>query len=240
MTRLAAKLERGDYLGAYRQYQRLIDRRLEFAALDATDRAARMALRSIQSAMSGAGLSRLGKGLSSASDLSSGRGVHRREGNSFSASGTVFIRSRSERSRGAIEAYTQGANIRPVRGRWLWIPTDAIPSRAGRYRMTPELFRSQGLEQKIGKLILLKNVDGRPLFAVENVGISLAGKPRSAGSLTKRGEPRKGQVKRQLVIAFIGIPRTNRAARVDVPAIMQQAQAALPALLTDAIKRSAE
>lgn len=238
MPRLAAKIDRADYAGPFRQFGLAIDRRLELAALEATDQAARIALKSIRAAMQGAGLGRLGNGLGAASDLSSGRGIHRRGRDAWSASGVVFVRSRSARTRGALESYTSGADIRPTRGRWLWIATDQIPARAGRFKMTPELYVKSGLEQRIGKLVFLRSVNGNPLLAVENVGISLAGKSRSARSLKRNGQARKGQIAKQLLIAFIGIPRTSRAARVDVQSIIGGVQADLPRLFAAALERT--
>lgn len=237
MPRLAAKLDRADYAGPYRAFGLAIDRRMELAALEATDQAAKLALGSIRAAMQGAGLGRLGNGLNAASDLSSGRGIHRRGGDAWSASGVVFIRSRSARTRGAIESYTAGADIRPTRGRWLWIATDQIPSRAGRFKMTPELYVKSGLEQRIGKLVFLRSVNGNPLLAVEKVGVSLAGKSRSARSLKRNGTARKGQIRKELIIAFVGIPATSRAARVDVNSIIGTVQADLPRLFAAAFER---
>lgn len=238
MPRLAARILPGDYLGPYREFQALIDRRLEYAALQATDQAARIAVSSIRSAMTSAGLGRLGNGLGNASDLSSGRGIHRRGDGGWSASGIVFIRSRSERTRGAIESYTEGANIAPVRGRWLWMATDQIPQRAGRHRMTPALYNSSGLAQKIGPLTFVRSVNGFPLLVVKDVGVSAAGKTRSAKSLTKRGLPRKAQIAKEFVVCFIGIPRTAQAARVDVPGILKSVQAQLPDLFARALERT--
>jgi len=244
MPRLAAKLERGNYAGPYRAFGLAIDRRLELAALEATDKAARKALGQIRGAMQSAGLGRLGNGLSAASDLSSGRGIHRREAGGWSASGVVFVRSRSERTRGAIESYTGGSEIRPVRGRWLWIATPDIQRLAGgkgkRQRVTPANWQELGLDQRIGPLVPLKSIDGRPLLAVEGAGVSLTGARGSARSLTKSGRARRGQIKRQLLVAFVAIPRTSRAARVDVPAIIQSIQADLPRLFREALERTAK
>lgn len=241
MPRLTAKIDRADYAGPYRAFGLAIDRRLELAALEATDQAAKIALRSIRAAMQGAGLGRLGNGLGAASDLSSGRGIHRRGGDAWSASGVVFVRSRSARTRGAIEAYTGGADIRPTRGRWLWIATPDIMRVAGgkgkRQRVTPGNWAALGLDRRIGPLVPLKSVDGRPLLAVERVGVALTGQTGSARSLRKNGSARRGQIKRELLIAFVAIPRTSRAARVDVPSIMRAAQADLPRLAAQALER---
>lgn len=241
MPRLAAKIDKGDFVGPYRAFGLAIDRRLELAALEATDKAAKLAVRSIRTAMQGASLGRLGNGLGAASDLSSGRGIHRREAGGWSASGVIFIRSRSERTRGAIESYTSGSEIKPVRGRWLWIATPDIQRLAGgkgkRQRVTPGNWASLGLDQRIGPLVFLKSVNGNPLLAVQGAGVALTGATGSARSLRKNGTARRGQLKRELLIAFIAIPRTSRAARVDMHSIMRAVQADLPRLAAQAFER---
>lgn len=244
MPRLAAKFEAGNYAGAYRAFGLSIDRRLELAALEATDKAAKVAVRSIRQAMAGAGLGRLGNGLGAASDLSSGRGIHRREAGGWSASGVVFVRSRSERTRGALEAYTVGADIAPKRGRWLWIATPDIQRLAGgkgrRQRVTPGNWDNLGLDRRIGPLVQLKSVNGYPLLAVQGAGVSLTGAKGSARSLRKNGQARRGQIRRELLIAFVAIPRTSRAARVDVNAILRSVQADLPRLAAQAFERTSK
>jgi hypothetical protein len=234
--RLNARVERGNFDAAFSDYYRFAEQRAERAALIATKKGARIAVNNIRSAMQSAALGRLGNAIKDTSDADKGR-IHRYPNGGFSASGVVFVRSKSERTLGAIEAYTQGADIKPVRGRWLWIATDALPRVTGKFRMTPELYMKNGFDRKIGPLIRIRSVNGYPLLAVKNVGVSEAGMKRSAKSLTKAGYPRKGQVQRELVVLFIGIPRTSRAARVDVPAIMRSVAAELPALFYEALGR---
>ena len=238
MSRINARVQPGEWGGPFDRYYRYTSESLERAALKATKRGVRMALDRINSEMAGAGLGRLGKALGAKSDEDEGNGVHRYAGGGFSASGVVFIRSGSRRSRGAIEAYTQGATIRPVRSRWLWIATDNIPRVTGRYRMTPELYRKNGFEQKIGPLTLVRSVNGYPLLVAKNVGVDLSGRKRSARSLTKARLPRKAQVEREFVVAFVGIPYTARAARIDVPAIMRSVASELPTLFFQALGRN--
>lgn len=235
--RLSARLQPGDFNGPFADWRRFAEQRMERAALIATDRAAAQAKASIRTAMSGAGLGRLGQAITSQSDLSEGRGVHRYAGGGFSSSGVVYVRSRSERSLGAIEAYTKGAQIRPVRSRWLWVPTDNIPRVSKRYRLTPAMWTESGLDRKIGPLVRIRATNGNPLLIVRNVGIDLSGRKRSAKSLTKRGAPRKGQVERDFIVAFIGIPYTNRAARIDVDALLAPIAGNLPAQFNDALGR---
>ena len=236
MPRISVKVFADRQLGRFRQSMALIDRRLETAALIATDEAARMAQMQIRTQMNGAKLGRLGQAIGQTSDMQKGR-IHR-TGNGWSASGVVYVRSKSERTLGAIEAYTRGVDIRPVRGRWLWIPTDEIPRVSKRERLTPALWQRNGLDRKIGPLVTIRSVNGRPLMVVKNVGVSATGAKRSVKGLTKRGAARKGQRVKEFVVAFIGIPRTARAARVDVTAIMRDVQSDLPRLFNDALGRT--
>lgn len=235
--RLSARLQSGDFNGPFADWRRFAEQRMERAALIATDRAAKDSKAAIRTAMSGAGLGRLGNAITSQSDLSEGRGVHRYAGGGFSASGIVYVRSRSERTLGAIESYTKGSVIRPVRSRWLWIPTDNIPRVSKRYRLTPAMWTASGLDRKIGPLVRIKSVNGYPLLIVENTTVALSGKKRSAKRLNKNGRPAKGQVEKQFIVAFIGIPYTARAARVDVEALLAPIVAAMPGGFNQALGR---
>lgn len=208
--------------------------RIERAALTATHRAAERAKNQIRREMSGAGLGRLGQAIGATSDQKKTGTVYRTT-DGWSASGVVHIRSKSERTVGAIEAYTKGAVIRPVRSRWLWFPTDQIPRiGAGKKRLTPATWASSGMEAKIGPLVRVKADNGNPLLVVRNVGVATFGKLRSARALKKNGMPRKGQTRQEFIVAFIGIPNTQREARVDVQAILKSVQAELPDLFAKA------
>lgn len=222
-------------LSAFNNFERETKERMQAAALNATHIAAARAKTMIRREMVAADLGRLGNAVDCGSDLEKS-GAVRSRGTGFSASGWVFVRSRSERTLGAIEAYTQGADIAPRRGRYLWIPGDDIPARAGRTKVTPENYKRFGLEAKIGPLTLIW-ANGRPLLVVKGASVSGSGKARSAKSLRKDGGLRKGQVAQKLIVAFIGIPRTSRQARIDVPAIMKEAQAMLPALLEQQLNK---
>lgn len=235
MPRISARIFADNYLGRYRQHMLLAQRRMEAAALIATDRASRIAQQEIRAQMRGAKLGRLGNAIGQTSDMQKGR-LHR-TGNGWSASGVVYVRSKSERTLGAIEAYTRGADIRPVRGRWLWIPSDDIPRVSKRERLTPALWQRNGLDRKIGPLVTIRPRGGNPIMVVRNVGVT-PDKARSVKGLTKKGTARKGQVAREFVVAFIAIPRTARSARVDVTAIMRAVQADLPRLFNEAIART--
>lgn len=202
---------------------------MERAALIAVDRGASMALREMRPP-----LGRLGFALGAGSDLKKGRGVRRFGASGFSASGWVHIRTRSERGVGALVAYTEGADIRAKRG-WMWIATDNIPRRAGRYRMTPARYRAAGLESKIGPLI---QVPGRTasenLLIVRNVSTRAAGRP-NARRMPRNGRVRAGRVQNESIVAFVGIRRTSRQARTNPRAIMTWAQSNIGGLIAQAM-----
>lgn len=238
MPAISANFVPADFKGSLNDYLRFMVERAESAALKSTDRAAKTAKARIRTEMGSARLGTLGNAFAAKSDLDRG-GIQVRYGGNggFAASGIVYVRTKSERTLGAIQAYTEGADIRPVRSRWLWIATDNIPRVTGRYRMTPELWVKNGFDQKIGPLVVVRSVNGYPLLVVKNVGLSAAGSRRSAKSLTKRGMPRKGQIEKQFVVAFIGIPFTSRAARVDVQNIIDEVRAELPRMFIEALGR---
>lgn len=241
MARNSGRPSKAEIRRAAQARSRITDQSLERAALRATDTARLRAIARFRSQMSGAGLAGLGRAVSSTSDFKKGRGVYRRGGKSWSASGIVYQRARSPRSTGALESYLYGADIRPVRSRWLWIPTDEIQrivgTGANKRRLTPALWKSRGLETKVGPLVTIRSVNGNPLLVARNVGVNAAGKPRSAKSLTKAGRPRKGQRLKEFVVAFVGIPRTSRAARVDIDQIMNAVRMELPMLFANELRK---
>lgn len=217
------------------------ERKIAAAALAATKKAGRIALNSIRGDMRNSGLGRLPNALGMTSDADK-QGVHR-TAQGFRASGVVFVKGRSERTRGAIESYTVGANIMPKTSRWLWVRTPEIQRIAGagkaRKRVTPGNWKALGMDQKVGPLIQITGPNGRPLLAVQNVGVGgRPGRSGTARSLTKSGRARKHQRRRELVIAFVAIPRTSRAARVNVIQHMTAAQSQLESLFAAEIGKA--
>lgn len=209
-------------------YRRQTRERLERASVRAVAVIARRGRTELRGRMAGAGLGRLGNALDGNAD----RGAIHRGADAFSTSARFFARSRSERTLGSLAAYLQGAEIAPTRGRWLWMPTDNIPRVAKRQRVTPALWRANGLDRKIGPLVLIRSVNGYPLLVVEAVGVDASGRKRSAKALKKSGAARKGQVRKELIVAFIGIPRTARAARINLTSILETVRAELPAVFS--------
>lgn len=145
----------------------------------------------------------------------------------------MYVRSKSELTLGTIAANTAGAQIAPRSGRYLWIPADDIPARGGKVKITPRNWDKFGLDKRIGPLVMVKSSNGRPLLSAQGATLSASGKTRSAKSRRKDGGLRKGQIERDFVVAFVGIPRTSSAARVDVPAIMREVQAMVPGLVRE-------
>lgn len=225
--------------GMVDDYRRYAIQTYERAAVRTVATIARRGKSAIRQRMAGAGLGRLGNAI----DAHGEADVKRYAGDRFSVSAQFFIRSRSERTLGAIKAYTEGASIAPNRGRWLWIATDNIQRIAGSNRsgggarMTPALWREKGYDRSIGPLFQLTSVNGLPLLVLRGVGVDLSGRKRSAKSLKKNGQARKGQVEKELVVAFIGIPRTSRTARVNITDILETVRGELPAVFASELAK---
>lgn len=222
-------------LGRFRAYAGDARIRMEQAALIASDRASKRARTTLRTQMRGARLGRLGNAFGQTSDLQKTGTVFRRAGG-FSASGLVFIRSRSERTLGAIQSYLYGSSISPVRSRYLWIPTDNIPRVSQRFRLTPALWNKNGLDQRIGRLQFIRTRSGTPLLIVKNAPVNQAS--GRAGPRTKTGRLRRNQVEQPFIVAFVGIQRTSRQARVNANQIFRQVQAEMPQLIAQAIERT--
>lgn len=222
--------------GAFRNFERQALSRLERAALLATDRAARQATEEIRQAMRGSGLGRLSSAIGAGGDLKAGR--VKRSGAGFSASGSVYVRGRSPRVTGAIEAYTQGADIAPRGGGWLWIATPEIPRFARRRRMTPKLYNETGLADRIGPLIFRPGRHaGEAVLIVSGATLDRFGRAGRARRLPKRGQVGRTRTGAVSFVAFVGIRRTRRTARVDPAAIIEHCRQRLPALVAEALDR---
>ena len=203
---------------AVARLQAQLDLRLRRAALSESKIAARETLEDLRQQMGAAGLGRLGFALGSGGDEQ----VHMRPDGGWSASGWVFIRSQSPRTRGAIISYTEGAKIAPRKGRWLWIPTDEAYRTVGlppgsdtkKARLEPHLWdRTWG--NRFGPLRVIKSVNGHPLYIIDNpASVSASGKRGTLKPLLKSGRAPKGNVIKEFIVMFIAIPNTSRAARI--------------------------
>lgn len=194
-------------------------------ALVKTDRAATAAKQNLRSGMRSAGLGKLGNAVGSGSDLQKGGRIHRR-GEGFSVSGWVYLRGNSKRTEGAFKAYSQGADIVPKNGQWLWIATANIPKRVNRFRMTPALYLANGYEQKLGELQFVQGRNpGEGLLVIKTpVAVNRIGTPR-ARRFTSRSRVGGIREKRENLVAFVGIRRTARAARFNLRGLLEDATA---------------
>lgn len=221
--------------GRFSDFRRGAIQVMENAALAATDRAARNALSTLRAQMASAGLGRLGNAIASTSDLRMSGRVHRRGGEAFSASGIIHLRTANERTVGAIISYTEGAEISP-RGEWLWIASSDLQKRVkGNFRMTPARYRAGGYEKRIGPLVQIPGRHpGEAVLIVRDITTRIAGRanPRP---LPRSGRVRTGRVLQQQFVAFIGIRRTSRRARVNPNAIFDWARSSLPVLIRQAL-----
>lgn len=189
--------------------------------------------------MRGAGLGRLANAIGTGSDLSKNGVVHRRAAG-FSASGWVVIRGRSERTRGALTSATEGGTIVPKRGQWLAIPGRDIPQRAGRKKMTPELYLATGLDSKIGPLEFVPGRRrGEALLVVRGpLSVDRFGrKGRPARRLPKRGALGPTRRAAGFIVAFVLLRQTGREPRFDAQSIIRANAARLPAILGEELAK---
>ncbi|BAI95838.1 hypothetical protein Sj15T_01770 [Sphingobium sp. TA15] len=222
----------------FRELERQIREKAESALLKASHQGGKIAVGRIQGAMARAGLGRLGNAVEASSDLEKGGRLHRSSAREVSASSAVHLKSRNERTVGAIEAYTRGANIRPRNARWLWIPSPELQRRVkGGGRVEPSNWKSSGLEQRIGPLVQIPGKhSGEVLLIVPAVTVATSGKARPR-RLPKRGGVRPGRELRENFIAFTGIRSTSRQARVDPLQIIDDVRAELPTLLARELEK---
>jgi hypothetical protein len=222
----------------FRELERQIREKAERALLEASHEAGRRATGRIRNAMSGAGLGRLGNAIDATSDLDKGGRLHRSSTREVSASSAIHLKSRNERTVGAIEAYTRGATIRPRDARWLWIPSPELQRRVkGGSRLTPANWKSSGLEARIGPLVKIPGKHGgEVLLIVPAITVRQEGRP-SPRRLPKSGKARAGRVLRKNFIAFTGIRSTSRQARVDPHQIIDGVRAELPSLIAARLEK---
>jgi len=188
----------------------------------AADRATRYAKEQTQQRIRGAGLGRLANAVGSTSSFRE-RGYVATD----NAWGAVFARGKTEgRGNQALLAYSEGATIMPRGGKkWMAFATDAIPKRAGRYKMTPARYNASGLVQSIGKLVFVMGKSGRVAYLVARnvVQSKRTGRIKAPGARTPRGA-----VAKKSVVAFVLIKITRRGQRFNQPAIMRDAAAQIP------------
>lgn len=220
-----------DALGSFR---RNMSKRLTLAAARATEKAAQLGRDELRRDMRAQRLAGLANTIGSTSDRQKGR-VGNPDVSVLDVAGFITVRNvKSPRTAGALRSYVdqETTSIAPARGRWLAIPTGQIPSKAGRRKMTPQLYRSAGLEEKIGPLQFVRSKrPGVAYLVVNDVTVRTDGKRGSARRLPKRGIASKGRG-HVSIVAFILIRATRRSRRTDPKQIAEKWARRLPALLS--------
>lgn len=188
------------------------------AAFDATDIASKKAQAHVQAKMRSVGLGKLANAVGHTSAKRKRQTAPGRD-----PYGVIYARGGDDsRAGGALEAYSQGADIRPRNSSWLAVPTKAAPRfiTAGgkRRRLTPALWQAAGLDARIGKLIFIQIRSNLALLVVRRV--SLSPKTGQAKALGPRS-PRTRVVPKGDTVVFILIKQTRRAKRFDQAEIMQ-------------------
>lgn len=219
---------------ALRQFRMKLSKRLTIAAARATDKASQLARDDLRQSMRSQRLHGLANTIGATSDQKKGRASVRDIAN-LDLGGFVTVRGiTSPRTAGALRSYIDQdtTDIAPVRGRWLAIATPNIPKKvAGGRKMTPELYRSSGLEERIVPLQYVKGRPGVAYLVVPDATVSHSGKGRA------RPVPKSGRVsaKRARVgfVAFILIRVTRRSRRANPRQIGERWQRRLPALLAE-------
>ncbi|PHQ63644.1 MAG: hypothetical protein COC10_05135 [Sphingobium sp.] len=216
-----------------RQWRSKLSNRLTIAAARATDKASQLARDDVRNSMRSQRLGGLSRTIAATSDAKKGR-VRSGDIQDLDVGGFVTVRGvKSQRAAGALRSYVDqdATNISPVRGRWLAIATKEIPQRASRRKMTPELYKSSGLEERIGPLQFVKGRPGVAYLVVKDATVPLNGKGR-ARRVPKNGNVRAGRA-RVGFVAFILIRVTRRSRRTDPRRIAERWAQRLPALLAE-------
>lgn len=215
MVAVAFKVTKPDF-SALRQEGDRIKRMHDRAALEVTDLAIQKAHRHVQAKMRSVGLGKLYRAVGWTS-------AKRKNQRNRTPYGAIFAKDGDDSlAGGALEAYSRGTTITPQNGKWLAVPTAAAPrlvSAGGkRRRLTPALWASAGLNQKIGRLVFKQISAQLALLVVRKVSISP--KTGQAKALGKR-MPSSRIVPRGDTVVFVLIRQTRRAKRFDKDQIMQ-------------------
>lgn len=126
--------------------------------------------------------------------------------------GVIYVKGGDKSRAGqALESYSRGATITARRRRWLAFPTDAVPKRAGRFKMTPERYNRGGFQTKIGKLHFVKVNEKVSLLVVRKVTLH----PRTHQAKRAGKGKSRTRVPAKQVVAFILIKVTRRAQRFN-------------------------
>ncbi len=190
---------------------------------EVNDAKTKEAQRRQQQVMRSAGLGNLGRAVK----VETGRSTDRKgEPNAY---GVIYADNGDDSRAGqALQAYSRGTTILPIRGAWLWYQTDKlartskVPGDDRRGRLTPERYRRMG--SPLGPLQFARiNANFAKLY-VEVADISIR-----TGRATRPGKRRsRTKVRQTRVTIFFGIRNTRRAQRYDPQRIVAQTHAEIP------------
>lgn len=178
--------------------------------LRVTDRASKVGRANVQRSMKGARLGRLGNAVGQTSALRKGNlGARDHPWGAFYARG-----GDRTRAGGALEAYSQGANITPE-GEWLAFPTRAVPRvlnvNGRRQRLTVELYNQSSLVQSLGPLVFVQKSATKAFYIVNRVTVSA----KTGRAQRDSGRKTRTRIRQRAIIVFNAIKRTTRAKRID-------------------------
>jgi hypothetical protein len=184
---------------------------------DVTEHAASTMRDELRSAMSNAGLSKLGRALGYSAYPGGSRA-------SLHPAAEVFVRGKAAAKwEGIIDAFNDGATIRSKRG-WLAIPTKNCPKGArGRY-LTPEQ-----VAERFGPLRSIAAGKSVLLFADVISGKSGGSRKATAGRLAQGREAK-------LTLMFVLVKEATIRKRLDLDAVIRQWGTRFPAMIADALK----
>jgi len=213
----------GNWQRAVEAQKRRAKEEIRRAARIAVDQAGTLALEAVREGMRSAGLGRLGFAVGESSALK------KRDPGLWAVLYAKGQRNPDSRSAGALEAYTEGVTIKAKPGSvWLAYSTPAIPKFVGLRRMTPDLYKSSGLEARLGKLMFRPTKRrGVALLIVRNVTVSPKnGRARRAGPRAPRT-----RISQREIVVFVLIRYTRRAKRFDHLRVIQQYANQVPKLM---------
>lgn len=209
MVALALKTTKPDFRALRVEGER-IRKEHRRAAFEVTDLVTQKAHQRLQAKMRSVGLGKLDRAVGWTS-------AKRKRQLDRTPYGAIYAKGGDETlAGGALEAYSRGTTISAKNGKWLAVPTDAVPrlvvAGGKRRRLTPALWAAAGLNQKIGKLIFRQIRSDLALLVVRKV--SLSPKTGQARALGKR-PPRSRIVADGNTVVFVLIRQTKRAKRFD-------------------------
>lgn len=210
-----------------RDQKRRYKRALYEGAQYATDRASADAQRQLKAAMSSARLGRLGGAVGQTSSLKKRQKPPQPYGVLYAKGGD------QSRAGQALQVYSTGATIRARNKNWMAFVTNAVPRTVGRRRLTPELYKSSGLQAAIGVLEFKPISKDYALLVVKNVTLH----PRTHRAKRAGARPPRTRIAAKEVAAFELIRVTRRAQRFTKGQIIGAQAAKVPDHMAEFMER---